>query len=325
VARAPRASQERRAAEFPTVACGATLKSPEEPAKFAKMLPPLDYTQKLMLGGEVIILLVGLWVWWAFQLSPRSARLKMERLPAWPISVAGIGIIALLAIFGALSGIFVARMLIEHGRNAGYVIDDDFTLVLINLGLHVGVLFGLVPATSIARANVEETPENELEPQPVHPRIPVRLVVPMGVLTFAAVLPVMTLVAVAWQYLLERLGVPIAKQDLVDIFRKVDDLPKLIVMISIAVVVAPVMEEFVFRAGVFRHLRTRVPRIVALSMTAVLFAAMHANWAVFLPLVVLSWVFCIAYERTGRIAVPMVAHALFNLNTILIILVGLDF
>jgi membrane protease YdiL (CAAX protease family) len=33
-------------------------------------------------------------------------------------------------------------------------------------------------------------------------------------------------------------------------------------------------------------------------------------------------IFSLAYERTGRIAVPIIAHGLFNLNTIILILAG---
>ncbi|MFA5056810.1 MAG: CPBP family intramembrane glutamic endopeptidase, partial [Opitutaceae bacterium] len=50
---------------------------------------------------------------------------------------------------------------------------------------------------------------------------------------------------------------------------------------------------------------------------------LHANWVSFLPLCVLGVIFAMAYERTGRIAVPMLAHALFNLNTLLLVLSGI--
>jgi membrane protease YdiL (CAAX protease family) len=36
----------------------------------------------------------------------------------------------------------------------------------------------------------------------------------------------------------------------------------------------------------------------------------------------LAIVFSLAYERTGRIGTTMIAHALFNLNMILLVLVG---
>jgi membrane protease YdiL (CAAX protease family) len=44
----------------------------------------------------------------------------------------------------------------------------------------------------------------------------------------------------------------------------------------------------------------------------------------FLPLVVLAAIFCVAYERTGTLAAPIIAHALFNLNTFVLVLTGIS-
>ena len=61
----------------------------------------------------------------------------------------------------------------------------------------------------------------------------------------------------------------------------------------------------------------------AIRSCGCLFGAAHANWASFVPLAVLGVVLALAYEATGDIRVPIVAHGLFNLNTILIVLSGL--
>jgi membrane protease YdiL (CAAX protease family) len=39
-------------------------------------------------------------------------------------------------------------------------------------------------------------------------------------------------------------------------------------------------------------------------------------------LVALGIIFSLAYERTGRIGTTIIAHGLFNLNTIILILCG---
>jgi hypothetical protein len=95
-----------------------------------------------------------------------------------------------------------------------------------------------------------------------------------------------------------------------------------IVMASFAILVAPITEELIFRAGLFRYLRTRIPRWAALLLPALLFASLHGNLAAFAPLAALGIVFALAYEHTGRIAVPIIAHALFNLNTLVLLLTG---
>jgi hypothetical protein len=101
--------------------------------------------------------------------------------------------------------------------------------------------------------------------------------------------------------------------------------PSLLALIAVlAVVLAPVAEELVFRAGLFRYLRTRVPRAVALAAPALLFAALHANLVAFAPLAVFGVLLALAYEQSGRLIVPVIAHALFNLHTLALVLSGVD-
>jgi membrane protease YdiL (CAAX protease family) len=98
----------------------------------------------------------------------------------------------------------------------------------------------------------------------------------------------------------------------------------------LAIVMAPITEELVFRAGFFRYCRTRLPRWAALLVPSLLFASLHVNWSTlegltsFAPLVVLAIMFSLAYERTGNIGTAIVAHALFNLNTVILIFSGVD-
>ena len=151
-----------------------------------------------------------------------------------------------------------------------------------------------------------------------------------GFLTFLISLPVIVVTGSLWEQLLKLLGLPVHKQDLVSLFANAGSPWLLAGMISLAVLVAPVAEELVFRAGLFRLLRGRVPRGVALFLPATVFAALHVNWPTlqglvsFAPLLALAVVLSLAYERTGRIGTVIFAHACFNLNTILVIFSGLD-
>jgi membrane protease YdiL (CAAX protease family) len=151
-----------------------------------------------------------------------------------------------------------------------------------------------------------------------------------GFLTFLISLPVIVVTGSLWEQLLKLLGLPVHKQDLVSLFANAGSPWLLAGMISLAVLVAPVAEELVFRAGLFRLLRGRVPRGVALFLPATVFAALHVSWLTlqglvsFAPLLALAVVLSLAYERTGRIGTVIFAHACFNLNTILVIFSGLD-
>jgi membrane protease YdiL (CAAX protease family) len=125
-----------------------------------------------------------------------------------------------------------------------------------------------------------------------------------------------------WKALLDLLGVEAPPQDLIGLFAKSGDADSLSVMILFAVVVAPVTEEWIFRAGLFRWLRTRAPRSAALFVPAIFFAMIHGNLAVLLPLAALGVILALGYEHYGHPAVPMLAHALFNLNTVALLLAG---
>ena len=94
-------------------------------------------------------------------------------------------------------------------------------------------------------------------------------------------------------------------------------------MLLVACVLAPLSEELIFRAGLYRFVRQKLGRTPALLISSVCFGALHANWAGSLPLAVLGMLLAIVYEATGSIRVVVIAHGLFNLNTILIVLSGL--
>ncbi|MBI3885021.1 MAG: CPBP family intramembrane metalloprotease [Opitutae bacterium] len=138
-----------------------------------------------------------------------------------------------------------------------------------------------------------------------------------------ASLPAIVLVSHGWELVLERLGLPAGPQDLVEIFAKAGSPLVIAGMLFVACVLAPVNEELLFRAGIFRFLRQRFGRVTGFAVSSVCFGALHGNWAGFLPLVLLGAALALVYEKTGDIRVSMALHALFNLNTVLIVLSGL--
>ena len=77
-------------------------------------------------------------------------------------------------------------------------------------------------------------------------------------------------------------------------------------------VLAPIAEELYFRGFVFRSYRLTKSPLVAYGATSLLFATLHLNLPALLPILVLSLIFCYAYQRTGSIVPSMVGHALNN-------------
>jgi membrane protease YdiL (CAAX protease family) len=88
---------------------------------------------------------------------------------------------------------------------------------------------------------------------------------------------------------------------------------RLKIMIGVmAVVVAPVAEELVFRGILYPTIKQRgFPRL-AFWGTSLLFAAIHSNAMIFLPLTFLAVILTLLYETTNNLLAPIVTHSLFN-------------
>jgi membrane protease YdiL (CAAX protease family) len=80
----------------------------------------------------------------------------------------------------------------------------------------------------------------------------------------------------------------------------------------VAIVVAPFVEELVFRGLIYPTLKQNgFPRL-ALWGTSILFATVHGNLMILLPLTFLAVILTLLYEATDNLLAPIVAHSLFN-------------
>jgi membrane protease YdiL (CAAX protease family) len=139
-----------------------------------------------------------------------------------------------------------------------------------------------------------------------------RTAVTGGVLMLAAY-PLIFLADVITQRLLKK--VP-EKQAIVELFNASSTLEQRILIIVIAVSVAPLAEEFIFRFFMYGVVKRYFGRAIGVIVSSLLFAAVHAHLPSFAPLFVLGSCFAIAYEWSGSILVPMTMHALFNALTL---------
>jgi membrane protease YdiL (CAAX protease family) len=80
-----------------------------------------------------------------------------------------------------------------------------------------------------------------------------------------------------------------------------------------AVILAPVLEEVIFRAILFARLRQKFSFLPAAAITAVGHAVMHGDIATLPGLTVVFIIFAYLYERTGCLWLPIIAHGVHNL------------
>jgi membrane protease YdiL (CAAX protease family) len=79
-----------------------------------------------------------------------------------------------------------------------------------------------------------------------------------------------------------------------------------------AVLVAPVVEELLFRGFLFRNLRDSIGRGPAMFLSGAIFGAVHLQPTLILPLGGLGVALALLYEWSGSIWVPIAAHAAWN-------------
>ena len=103
-----------------------------------------------------------------------------------------------------------------------------------------------------------------------------------------------------------------SKQNIVELFTVSGSIKQRVLIIVFAVMVAPVIEEFLFRFFLYGVVRHYFGWIVAALFNALLFAAVHTHLPSFLPLFVLGMCLTIAYEWSGSVLVSMTMHSLFN-------------
>lgn len=102
------------------------------------------------------------------------------------------------------------------------------------------------------------------------------------------------------------------RQQIVEMFTSSQTLQQRILIIVLAVTIAPFVEEFVFRFFLYGVLKRYLGRGPGLILNALLFGAVHVHLPSLGPLFVLGGCFTLAYEWSGSILVPMTMHALFN-------------
>ena len=89
-----------------------------------------------------------------------------------------------------------------------------------------------------------------------------------------------------------------------------------------AVVLAPVVEEMLFRGILFSWLKKIGPASVAYLMSSALFAVIHINLVTFIPLLFLGLVLAWLMEWTDNLLAPILAHAVFNLANFAMVIAG---
>jgi membrane protease YdiL (CAAX protease family) len=112
-------------------------------------------------------------------------------------------------------------------------------------------------------------------------------------------------------------------QEAVQLFGTTHDRVLIIGLVILAVFIAPVVEELIFRGFVFNAFLRYAPVTVAAISSGIIFGLAHFDRAAFFPLACGGIVLAAVYYRTGSLASSMLTHGTFNaVNVVLVLATG---
>jgi len=92
---------------------------------------------------------------------------------------------------------------------------------------------------------------------------------------------------------------------------------KLLILFGLACIVAPILEETLFRGVFYHYLRRRFTMVAAAAISGLIFAAIHPQGVLAIPaLGMIGFVFAVLREWRGSIIAPMTAHFANNFTVL---------
>ncbi len=262
-------------------------------------MPRLDLLG--LITAAAAILAIGLVVWRRWYRLAGAAWVR-------PVSPAlGLGLFIGMFVLGTL-GVIVARRMV-----LGDVSDDPVTDL--PLADHSQILMGHAIGQSLALVIylwLCRTGSGRARPT-------VRSAAARGLLAMVVVWPIVAGTSMVTSYIAGLIqGEPvdvIAHGTLAQIAESPAG-PWLVVMLIQVGLVAPLLEEVMYRGILQRTMKSLdLGGWTGIVITSVVFVAMHAGvvqWHALPPLFLLSLGFGWVYERTGRLAAPIAMHIMFN-------------
>ncbi|MDK3158002.1 CPBP family intramembrane metalloprotease [Kamptonema cortianum] len=225
-------------------------------------------------------------------------------------------ILAVLCLFFAAM-LFVSSLRESLSARAGW--SEDLALISSGLVFQLILLSGLLLLIALRRKlsggacpfGGGNQPHHPHHGQPPKHRV-IRLI--FTAVTFQmAVWPVVLLTGQLNNWLMHLAGREPTLQKMVEILLGTDSMAIIGTLLFMAIVMAPVIEELVFRCFLYRWLKGRIPWPAAMVVSSATFALIH-DAALFnvLPLTLLGCAFVMVYEHQRSLWAPILMHATFN-------------
>jgi membrane protease YdiL (CAAX protease family) len=134
----------------------------------------------------------------------------------------------------------------------------------------------------------------------------------MGGIVYLLFLPAVLLGSLLWQWILLRLNLPSPPQTFLTLFGEPASPAREFYLVFLAVLLAPVAEEIVFRGLLLPWTARRIGAARAVLLLSAAFAGIHFHLPSFVPLFLISIGFSMAYLWSGSLGASMAMHSFFN-------------
>jgi membrane protease YdiL (CAAX protease family) len=276
--------------------------------------PPLIIASLIALG----VLSASATLWIRHVQRPKTVINEDAGVPAWSIGWVNFGIFAcalvIVAFFVQNLGAYFLIEPLPMGEDEQELTPELAVLLLLLLQLPMlAVFYG-------ARRYYPGHYAGRLNSRNISPLRALREAIPH----FVMLLPLVWIVALAWTKFLELLQATGAigeaePQELITLFQGGGDPVTISVLVLMAIALAPIVEELIFRGCLYRFLKSQTTILPAQIISGILFSLIHANIFSFLPLVLVGVLLARVYEKTGSILVSIWFHAFFNGYTLLML------
>ena len=141
-----------------------------------------------------------------------------------------------------------------------------------------------------------------------------------GLAGYVGIIPIVLVMSLLCQLFFYAAGYPVTIQDVVTIFLEPQSGWSLFCLLLLAVVVAPIVEEALFRGILLPVLMKKMGLGTAVVVSSLFFAVIHQHLPSIAPLFVLALVLAMLYIHSGSLWAPIVLHGIFNGVSICILL-----
>ena len=142
----------------------------------------------------------------------------------------------------------------------------------------------------------------------------------LALLATAIVLPITLALGQVSRLVLEGMGRTVEVQASVKSLQSTESFEQQIYFAIVTVIVAPFMEEVLFRGVLYPAIKQAGFPKFALWSTSIIFAFFHANAMAFVPLLFMAVLLTFLYESTENLLAPIVTHMLFNATNFALLL-----